>query len=313
MAEQGHQRTGDRVAVHGTTWTDRRHSPTPFLLSAAGCAGLLVALDLIFVHTTRGQWVDDASLRGTAIGRAHIIDPVNSVLDVVSVTALGLATIAVGAVGYLRRRPKLALLTMLLVVGSNLTTEALKHVIFTRPLVDPADPLPYNTLPSGHTTVALSVGVAFTLVASARWRVLVAVIGAVYGGSTGVATMSAGWHRPSDAVAACLVVGTWTALVGAIAVLLRHVGDQPPDDTAYVIGRTAFVVLALALLAAGTLALAVTALTIHVPSSRPRLFLAYAGGASSVAGAALAAMAGLLVVARRAGTDDLDRPATTPS
>lgn len=277
--------------------------------AAVGCAGLLVALDLIFVHTTRGQWVDDASLRGTAIGRAHIINPVTGVLDVVSVTALGVATITVGAVGYLRRRPILALLTMTLVVGSNLTTEVLKHVVLSRPLVDPADPLPFNTLPSGHTTVALSVGVAFTLVAAARWRILVAIVGAVYGASTGVATMSAGWHRPSDAVAACLVVGAWTALVGAIAVLLRHVGEQPPDDPAYAVGRTAFVVLAVALLVAGTLALVDTALTIHAPTSRPRLFLAYAGGASSVAGAALAAMAGLLVVARRARTDDLDSPA----
>jgi hypothetical protein len=65
-------------------------------------------------------------------------------------------------------------------------------------------------------------------------------------------------------------------------------------------------VLAAALLAAGTLALVVSAFTIQAPVSRPRLFLAYAGGASSVAGAALAAMAGLLVVARRAGTDELD-------
>jgi membrane-associated phospholipid phosphatase len=246
-------------------------------------------------------------LRGTTIGRAHIINPVSGVLNVVSVTALGLATIAVGAVGYLRRRPTLALLTMLLVVGSNITTELLKHVILTRPLFDPRDPLPFNTLPSGHTTVALSVGVAFTLVASARWRVLVAVIGAVYGGTTGVATMSAGWHRPSDAVAACLVVGAWIALVGAIAVLLRRVvADQPPNEVAYAIGRTAFVVVAVALLAAGTLALVASAYTIQPPTSRPRLFLAYAGGASSVAGAALAAMAGLLIVARRVGTDELD-------
>jgi hypothetical protein len=297
------------VAVTSRSWRgERRFVLAGLLLAAVACAGLLVVLDLIFVHTTRGQWVDDASLRGTAIGRAHIINPVNSVLDVVSVTALGLATIAVGAVGYLRRRPILALLTMLLVVGSNVTTEGLKHLIFTRPLFDPADPLPYNTLPSGHTTVALSVGVACTLVAAARWRFLVAITGAVYGAATGVATMSAGWHRPSDAVAACLVVAAWIALVGAIAVLLRGVGDPAPDSTAYVIGRTAFAVLASALLLAGTVALVVTALTIHAPSSRPRLFLAYAGGASSVAGAALAAMTGLLVVARRAGTDELDSP-----
>ena len=60
------------------------------------------------------------------------------------------------------------------------------------------------------------------------------------------------------------------------------------------------------LLVVGTAALLVTAYTVPDPSTRPRLFLAYAGGASSVAGAAFAVMAGLLVVARRTGTDELD-------
>jgi membrane-associated phospholipid phosphatase len=279
------------------------------LAAAAGCVVLLVAVYLIFVHTTLGQRVDDAALRGTTIGRQHIIDQANSILDVVSVSALVLATIAVGVIGYLRRRPTLAVLTMGLVVGSNVTTEAVKHLVFTRPHLDPASALGFNTLPSGHTTVALSVGVGFALVAPARLRLLIAFLGASYGAATGVATMSAGWHRPSDDVAACLVVGAWTALIGAIAIARRHVRDQPSPDAAYAVGRTAFVVLAAALLAAGTVALVVTAFTVPPPSSRPRLFLAYAGGACSVAGAALAAMAGLLVVAQRAGTEQLDDPA----
>jgi hypothetical protein len=234
---------------------------------------------------------------------------VHLILDVVSVTALALATVTVGAVAYLRRRPILALLTMLLVVGSNVTTQVLKHVVLTRPLLDPADRLPFNTLPSGHTTVALSVGVAFALVAPARLRVLAAVLGAAYGGTTGVATMSAGWHRPSDAVSACLVVGAWTAVVGAIAVRLRHPGERPRDEL-YVLARTTFVVLAVGLLLAGGLALVATVHSVHAAAaSRPRLFLAYVGGACSVAGAALAVMAGLLVVARQAGTDELDNAA----
>ena len=307
----GSRRVGKRVAVTDAPWWgDKRRALTCLLLAAAGCLVMVVAIDIVFVHTTRGQWVDDASLRGTRIGRQRIINPVSHILDVVSVTALGLATVAVGAVAYLRRRPILALLTMLLVVGSNLTTEVLKHAIFSRPLHDPSDPLPFNTLPSGHTTVALSVGVAFALVAPARLRVVVAVIGAVYGGATGVATMSAGWHRPSDAVAACLVVGAWTALTGAIAVRLRHVERARTDEVAYAFARTSFAALAGVLVTVGTLSLIITALTVSAASSRPRLFLAYAGGASTVAGAALAAMAGLLVVARRAGTDELDQPAT---
>jgi membrane-associated phospholipid phosphatase len=287
------------------------------LVAVAGCVALLVALDLIFVHTTRGQWVDDASLRGTAIGRAHIINPVNSVLNVVSVTALGLATVAVGAVGYLRRRPILALLTMLLVVGSTGTTEVLKHVIFTRPLFDPRDPLPFNTLPSGHTTVALSVGVAFTLVAAARWRVLVAVIGAVYGGTTGVATMSAGWHRPSDAVASVLLVGAWAGVGGLLLLAVQ----RSDDNTAPVHHKNLIstVLLALAGLALIAVAVAALHLTDEVTGVRPddlsrqRLLAAYGGAAAGIAGATSLVMAAFLVTLHRivpprgpASADDSD-------
>jgi len=280
-----------------------------YALAALCCAALLVTIDLVFVHTTRGQWVDDASLQGTRIGRSHIIDPVSQILNVVSVTALGAATVAIGVVGFLRKRPILALLAMMLVVGSTLSTEVIKYWLFTRPLLDTqGDRLPFNTLPSGHTTVALSVGVAVALVSPARIRALVGVLGVVYGAATGVATMSAGWHRPSDAVAACLVVATWVALVGVIAAALGPDSERAaqPNDSAYSVVIVFFCGLAALLLVIGTAALLVTAFTVPQPSSRPRLFLAYAGGASSVAGAAFAVMAGLLSIARRTGTDQLD-------
>lgn len=293
-------------------WGTRRSALTWLLLAAATCAALLVVLYLGFVHTTRGQWVDDAALRGTRIGRRHILSPARNILDLVSVTSLGLATIALGVVAFLRRRPVLALLAMTLVAGSNITTEVLKHVIFTRPSLDPSDPLPYITFPSGHTTVALSVGVALALVSPPASRGVVAVIGAVYGAATGVATMTAGWHRPSDAVAGCLVVATWTALIGAAAVLVpallgRELPEPDGDDTAYTVAVTLFSITAMILLAAGTLALIVTAFSVPQPGSRPRLFLAYAGGASTVAAAALAAMTGMVIVAKRCRTDELDR------
>lgn len=289
-------------------WSTRRSALTHLLLAAVGCLGLVLALYLVFVRTARGQWVDDASLRGTTIGRGRIIDPVSNILNLVSVTALVLATITVGAIGYLRRRPRLAMLAMLLVVGSNLTTEVLKHLVLNRPLRDAADPLPFNTLPSGHTTVALSVAAAVTLVVPARVRVPVAVVGVLYGGTTGVATLSAGWHRPSDAVTACLVVALWVALVGALAVSLRHPGGGRVDGWSYPLARGAAALSSAGLLAVSVLALAVTATSVSEAPSRHRLFLAYAGGASAIAGTALAAMAGLLVMAHRARTDELDRP-----
>ncbi len=293
-------------------WHSRRSALVRLLAAAAVCALLIVVTYLVFVRTTRGQWVDDAALRGTTIGRRHIINPVHNILDLISVTALGVATITLAVVAFLRRRPILALLAVTLVVGSNVTTEVIKYQLFSRPLLDPADGLAFNTLPSGHTTVALSVGLAMALVAPARMRGTFAVVGAVYGAATGIATMSAGWHRPSDVVAGCFVVAMWVALVGAAAIVIRpqpHPDPDPePDDSAYILAVTFFSIVAAILLAAGTAALLITAFSVPEPTSRPRLFLAYAGGACAVAGAALATMTGLLVVARRCRTEEVDLP-----
>jgi hypothetical protein len=157
--------------------------------------------------------------------------------------------------------------------------------------------------------------VAMTLVAPATLRVLVAVIGVTYGAATGVATMSAGWHRPSDAVAACVVGGSGPARGGRRALRRGPGGARPPapDDTGYTVVVVFFCCLSLLLLLIGTAALLVTAFGVPQPSSRPRLFLAYAGGASAVAGTAFAVMAGLLAVVWRTDTDELDRQReTTP-
>ena len=80
--------------------------------------------------------------------------------------------------------------------------------------VDPQRIEAGNSLPSGHTTVAASVAVALVFVLPPRARGFAAVVGAGYTALVGVATMSAGWHRPSDSVAALLVVGGWAAAAG---------------------------------------------------------------------------------------------------
>src|SRR5690606_25579523 len=50
-----------------------------------------------------------------------------------------------------------------------------------------------------------------------RWRPLVAVAGAAYTAATGVSTLVGQWHRPSDVVAAILVVLAWGAGVCALS------------------------------------------------------------------------------------------------
>ena len=60
---------------------------------------------------------------------------------------------------------------------------------------------------------------ALLLVVPTRWRYPASLAGLVAATVTALATMSAGWHRAGDSMAAFLLVGVWTA-VAAGAVLI---------------------------------------------------------------------------------------------
>jgi hypothetical protein len=281
--------------------------------SAAGAAAWLVVVGLaqgaalvatyvVFVRTRRGQLVDAAALDGNSIGRSHVIDLVDTVLGVVSVASLAGVTLVIAFIALARRRVWLAVGAVSLIAVANVVTQLLKTALLTRPELAPGTvSATQNTLPSGHTTVAMSVAVALTLVVPSRLRGATAVLGAAYGALTGVATLSAGWHRPSDAVAACLVVGSCAAVVGLALLAVRGPG-RPAVPHAF---ATALLLLAaVAALAGGALAFYLTAKSLADPAAlatlgRRRRFLAYAGGAATITGTAAAVMAVVLVTVHR--------------
>jgi hypothetical protein len=159
-----------------------------------------------------------------------------------------------------------------------------------------------NSLPSGHTTIAASVAIALLLVLPARLRGAGGMLGAAATAVVGVATLSAGWHRPSDVVAALLVVGVWANIAGLfIVVAQRRHGDVDYGPA----NRFAAVTLALVglgLLAGAALALGLTNQVLSTPVdelSRHRLLAAYGGGATGIAGTASLLVASVLATAHR--------------
>lgn len=248
-----------------------------------------------FVTTSLGQLVDSASVTGGRIGFSRIEPVVSALLDIVSVASLLVAVAAVGVVGLLRRRYVLAAATSALVLGANITTQVLKHAILHRPdlgisLTGGVVGAPTNTLPSGHTTVAASLAVALTLIVPPRLRAPVGVLGGTYAALTGIATLSAGWHRPSDAIAAYLVVGIWVAVVGVVMLLVDHrhhasrsVAPPPPRGAVALLTLVAVICVA-----GGAAALALVAQTPAAGIDRAQLFVAYAGVAAAVFAVVLA-------------------------
>ncbi len=159
-----------------------------------------------------------------------------------------------------------------------------------------------NSMPSGHMTVAASVVVATVLVLPPRLRGTVALLGAAYAALTGIATLSAGWHRPSDAVAAVLVVGAWGAAAGFLLVLAGAPDEAGDARDAHPYAVAALALIGVGLLLAGGAALGLTdqgRATAPVDLGRARLATAYAGSASGVAGATCLVVALVLATVHR--------------
>jgi hypothetical protein len=149
-------------------------------------------------------------------------------------------------VALLRGRWHLALAVGVMILGANLTTQALKAGLERPDLIDAFYGARFNTWPSGHTTVAASLAAALVMVVPARARPLAATVGAFYAAAIAVGVMAAGWHRPSDAAAAFAVVGTWTFAVSAVLVAWRGTGRPVRRASVPALAVGAVVVLAVA-------------------------------------------------------------------
>jgi len=218
---------GSHAPAHARPASDRTASPRPAVEATEArvgprLVGLLVALlaavafsvvTRVALGTVWGQQLDENALAGSTFGKGTLWKVGEPVLDVVSNSFVVLALGGAILISLLRRRWGLAAQVAVLVAGANLTTQILKHQVLERADLGVLTERPGNSLPSGHTTVAASVSIALLLVVPRRARPVVALLGAVYTALTGVSTLVGGWHRPSDVIAALLVVLVWTALV----------------------------------------------------------------------------------------------------
>ena len=187
-------------------------------------ATALAALAVFFgiyglaVRTEVGQHADEAALVGGRSAPERAQSGATRLLRFISVGSLVAAVLALGALAWLSRRPWLIALPVAIVGLSLLATEAFKLVIFQRPDLWPSTP-GVNTYPSGHTTIATSLGLSAVLIAPTRWRGGVALVAALFAGGVGILVVTADWHRPSDPLgsyALCLAIAA-----GLVAVLQR--------------------------------------------------------------------------------------------
>jgi membrane-associated phospholipid phosphatase len=244
------------------------------------------------VRTGFGQHLDDDALLGRSLNPRvqHASSRLLRGIDVSSLVAVGGAIVLLAVA---RARVRLAVGAAALIVGAVGTTEGLKRLL-ARPELTRPDRLALPSFPSGHTAVAASLALGLVIVLPARWRALAAVLGAGYAVAVGVATVTAGWHRPSDVVGAFLVTVAWAGVVCAVLEARAPAPGPPEARAARRSVRVAVGLLVLATVLLGALGLAAARL---VEVLHDRNLRTLPVGASYVGSVAAIAAAGAALVA----------------
>ena len=182
--------------------------------TAAACTAAFIALYSWSMHTRSGQRIDQAALEWTL----HAIPPGSdlwqrlSLLNELPVIVATLGGVGVLACAWIRRQPLVTLVIPALAAGAAIgAAQLLKHVILTRPWLGVVDDA-LNQFPSGHTTLAAAAAVALMLAVPGRARALAIIVGALVSVIVAAGTWLMGWHRPSEVVAALLVVAVFGSL-----------------------------------------------------------------------------------------------------
>lgn len=184
----------------------------PIVAVVLGIAAV-VGSYVVAVLDPTGRALDDAvletatglGLRGEGLG----------LLELVGIPSVALAVVVLAGLAFARGRADRALTVVGLVLGAQVVTQVLKAGLI-RP-----DSAEGNSLPSGHVTLVASLGVALVLVVPRLLRPFAALAALAVTGIAGVATMVAGWHRPSDVLAALGVVAATAGVLTLAGALLR--------------------------------------------------------------------------------------------
>ena len=183
-------------------------------------------------------------LRGPRVDRladavAHLADP----------TPFALATVAIVTVALVRRRPWLAAMAGVVLIGANVTTQALK-LLTAEPRLASAmidGHVDAASWPSGHATAAMTMALCAAVVVPSRWRALVLAFGGTFTIAVAYSVLVLGWHLPSDVLGGFCVASVWTLLgITAATTLERRRGPErsPPRSAALGAAVAAAVVVA---------------------------------------------------------------------
>jgi membrane-associated phospholipid phosphatase len=191
--------------------TQRLLFVTAFLFGLGFLATFVATL-----HTARGLHYDEELYRRVSGSELVPIETAGErALATIDIGTLVAGAVVFGFLALVRGRAARALAAVALVGASVVSVELLKHGLPQLGGAIPAGRPP--TFPSGHTAVAVSLGLALVLAAPPVLRPLAAVVGAAYAAAIGLSVIALGWHYPSDVAGSFFVCAFWACAIGAIA------------------------------------------------------------------------------------------------
>ncbi|MCU1443465.1 MAG: PA-phosphatase [Cryobacterium sp.] len=269
---------------------NRTLNPDRFAAAALGAVVVFVGLYYFFVRTHDGQLVDQLAYDGADYGWRTVTPVTRRLLDALPAVS-GVAGLILTLVISLVRRSVVTLIVALgAAAAAAATTQVLKYGLLSRPDLG-VEGFADNSFPSGHTTVAAASALAVFLVASPRARPAVAAWGTAFTVLAGVSTLANQWHRPSDVVAALLVVSFWGCVGGAVLAALMSASARATPTRRKPGGKRWLLVVPFLLVA--VVAFVVTFVGASSASATSSTLFAYIGGATGIiaAGSVLAVAA----------------------
>jgi membrane-associated phospholipid phosphatase len=276
-----------------------RQSAARLGMIGIGSVLLVVPVWYLTTQTEAGQRLADLILFGRILAAPEVLGAARDTLATVTVLMAVIAAIGLGTIALARGGPALLATVAVGLAGASASSQLLQAQLDRPNLLGDAAYAVGNSFPSGHATLAASLGFAAVLVAPRSLRTPVAILAALAMAAVGTSTILAGWHRLADVVGAVLLALAWTAIPAALLVLGR--GWMPRRSWRRGLGGTATgtaaFVGAAAMLAGGlglAVALIVPASVADALASGPAPARTFVAAVTISAGAGFLAIAALL-------------------
>lgn len=258
--------------------------PVAYLGGAVLLVVVFTALYIVFVRTITGQAADQLSYDGAENGWRSVTPVTRGLLDAVPMVSVVVGLVLTGVITLVRRNWATLIVALGAAGAAAVTAQMLKYAILNRPDLG-IEGYAGNSFPSGHTTVAAASALVVFLVASPGTRAIVAAAGTSFAVAAGVATLANQWHRPSDVVAALLLVAFWGCLAGVVLSVRARASGRAASAAARASRSPRWWLWLLPIVGLTGVALAVTVLRASTDS--PGMLVAYVGGVVGIVGVGL--------------------------